>query len=503
MSEFTQAHALLVGVGTYQNMPYANVPITTADAKALNAVLADSAYCGYPTNQINQISDQTATRDGFLAALDNLAKSTTPDSTVFLFYAGHGKCGTDGAYYLTTHDSKLENNRVAAGTGVSEGELIAKLREIPAKRLLLIFNACHSGEINPSLDLDGPVPLESEQPPEKALDAILSTGEGRIIMTACRPNQKSWIGKGTLTIFTQALIEGLKGGSYVGNNNGYISAFSLYEHLYATVKENAEKAGRKQDPMLTVLRGVGPFPVSLYKGASSLGLFDTESPLPKDAATREVDPLRSQRLLNTYIIATAGERGVAAGGNISGGTIITGDGNRIDNSSSVFNQSEQIVYDSQTNIDSNVNTGGGAYIGGNVTAGGDFVGRDKVVGDKISVGNISGGSGIAIGRNASASVNEGVGSVSRSELSILFESIYQAIENSSQPPPIQSVIKQQVQNIETELNKGTQIDIQPISDAFTVIKTMAPDISLTLGAMVASQASLPQEVKEIAATVSR
>lgn len=61
--------------------------------------------------------------------------------------------------------------------------------------------------------------------------------------------------------------------------------------------------------------------------------------------------------------------------------------------------------------------GGDAYIGDRVnTGGGDFVGRDmvtgdkvmgdKVSGDKISVGDVS-GSGIAIGRGASASVTTG------------------------------------------------------------------------------------------------
>lgn len=39
---------------------------------------------------------------------------------------------------------------------------------------------------------------------------------------------------------------------------------------------------------------------------------------------------------------------------------------------------------------------------------GDYVGRDKIGGDKISVGNISGSTGIAIGRGANATVHQGV-----------------------------------------------------------------------------------------------
>lgn len=69
--------------------------------------------------------------------------------------------------------------------------------------------------------------------------------------------------------------------------------------------------------------------------------------------------------------------------------------------------------------DRSINTGGGAYIAGNVKVegGGDFVGRDQniyrdevkgnkiVGGDEITVGDISGSTGVAIGRDAQATIN--------------------------------------------------------------------------------------------------
>ena len=273
MSQFTQGHALLIGVGTYQHMSDVNVPITVKDAQALHQVLGDATLCGYPANQIKLLHDGETTRASLVAALDDLAAATKPESTVVLYYAGHGEYGTDGNYYLTTHDSQRQGAQIVAGTGLSEAELITKLRAIKAKRLLLIFNACHSGAISPNLSIAPPTSLGITAPPEEALDAILSTGEGRIIMTACRPQQKSWVGNGQLTLFTQALIEGLRGQGYVANSNGYISAFGLYEHLYTTVKERAADLGWQQEPEFTVLRGVGPFPIALYRGASSLGIF--------------------------------------------------------------------------------------------------------------------------------------------------------------------------------------------------------------------------------------
>ncbi|MSP12241.1 MAG: hypothetical protein EXR62_04695 [Chloroflexi bacterium] len=195
-----------------------------------------------------------------------------------------------------------------------------------------MFNSCHSGELSPDLALgDQETSFGDASLPESATNALLSAGEGRIIIAASRPEQKSWIGGGKLSIFTQALVDGLSGKGYVSNNNGYISAFGLYEHVYTAVKEAAGKLGKTQEPELTVLKGVGPFPVSLCRGATALGAFDSQEPLPPDTAAREVDQKHSARLFQTKtkIVTASGERAVAIGGNATNSPIITGDNNTV------------------------------------------------------------------------------------------------------------------------------------------------------------------------------
>ncbi len=126
-------------------------------------------------------------------------------------------------------------------------------------------------------------------------------------------------------------------GREVANSGGYISAFNLYVYIYETVLEAVEElVHKKQEPELTVLTGVGPFAVSLFRGASSFGAFNEAEPAPDLPAVRQVKPEKAERLMNNLIGGTVNQR--------------------------------------------NVNTGGGAYIEGNVdTGGGDFVGRDKTV----------------------------------------------------------------------------------------------------------------------------
>src|SRR5688572_7889 len=115
---FSQGHALLIGVGSYEHDPRLNVPATVADAEALNSVILDQGLCGYPAAQVSLLTRAAATRAGILAALDRLAQQTTEDATVLLFYAGHGGYGSDGVYYLTSHDSQVVGGKVVPGTGV-------------------------------------------------------------------------------------------------------------------------------------------------------------------------------------------------------------------------------------------------------------------------------------------------------------------------------------------------------------------------------------------------
>lgn len=362
---FTIAHALLIGIGSYAHASQLDVPITSADANAVAVVLRDPQFCGYPSEQVMLLSDAAASRDGVLAALDALAARAGEGDTVFIFYAGHGEYGDDG-YYLTTYDTQLAGRKVAVGTGVHEAELITKLRSIKAKRLLLIINACHSGEISPVL-APGVEPLTGTPLPPQVSATVLGTGEGRVIISACRENQYAFIGPGPLTLFTQALVDGLQSKG-VSSNHGYISVFDLYIHLYFALDEAVprkvsaavrQRYGEKQEPELTILKGVGPFPVALYRGARTLGDFDASGDPPEGTVVREVNPAYSQAMLRQHQQSIGGNAqvGAAVAGDVHGDVTATQQGDAI-------------------------NTGGG---------------------DTIRTGTIS-GSGIAIGRGARSSV---------------------------------------------------------------------------------------------------
>jgi uncharacterized caspase-like protein len=347
---FQHGHALLIGVGSHTYAPQLDVPISVKDAEELAAILSDEAYCGYPSDQVSILHDSSANREGILDGLAELAGKVKPEDTVTIFYCGHGDYGTDGEYYLVSYDARISKNKVQAGTGVSQAALVDSLRKIPAERVLVIFNACHSGEVSPTLSLDEE--LRSRIVPDSTKDALLSTGSGRIIITACKEEQLSYIGKGEISLFTQAVVNGLRGKGVVPRG-GFISAYDLYlatyEEVKATVSETYQKA---QDPELTVLKGEGPFAVSLFRGAeeTNLGLAEEKIELPEGAAVRPVSEQRSQRM---YQVIT------------QTGGVNFGQGNVIEVGGDVIGEQS-------------IDTGGGAFIGGSVnTGGGTFVGRDQ------------------------------------------------------------------------------------------------------------------------------
>ena len=350
---FTQGHALVVGVGSYRNAPRLDVPIAVADAQEVAETLIDPALCGYPEIQVELLTDQAATRAGILSGLERLAGRAGPGDTAFFFHVGHGDYGTDGAYYLVSHDARIEGSKVAAGSGVNQVELLEALKKVTAGRVLIIFNTCHSAELAPSLSLEPA--FGTQVLPDTTAQALLSTGSGRIILTACKEEQLSYTGRGALSWFTQSLVDALHGQG-VTPRGGAISAFDLYTSVYEAVRRRVlDELGREQDPVLTVLKGVGPFAVALYQGQAGDLSLAREQPVPAAGVVRPVTQEASRQAFQQ----------------------IMGDVIDARESQGFINRPSGPV--TQT-FGSTINTGGGAYVGGNVnTGGGAFVGRDQTV----------------------------------------------------------------------------------------------------------------------------
>jgi len=277
MAPFPRGQALVVGVGSYGD-PRWDAPTATRDAQGAYDTLVDPALGGYGRGQAELLLNAAATREGVLLALRRLADRCATDSVALVSLTCHGAQGEDGLYYLATHGTRFTpppQEQIVKGTGLHIGELARALRDIPARQLLLLVNACFAGHVGAALSSGAIAPDEAERAsglmlPDDSGNELLASGEGRAIITASRADQRSYFQADEQhSYFGQALLDALKG-SAAGATSGYVGLYELYEGLYRQVRDaTLRRLGAPQEPVLTLLQNVGPFPVASYPRASA------------------------------------------------------------------------------------------------------------------------------------------------------------------------------------------------------------------------------------------
>lgn len=272
MTAFNQGYALVVGVNEYHDQRL-NVPTAARDAESLRNTLVDPAQSGYPPGHVELLTGRAATHEEILAALKRLANRAQPDSVVFISFTGHGALGDDNLYYLASSDVRFTGQQqIASKSGVSIVELARALRDIRSRQLLLVVNACFAGNITARAagDVFAPEAPIGAVLPDSAGNEVLASGEGRAIITASRVDQLSHLIKDEQhSYFGQALVDGLRGGVGNGTTSGVIGLFELYEGVYRQVRGAVQqRLNLPQEPVLTLLQGIGPFAVARYPGAA-------------------------------------------------------------------------------------------------------------------------------------------------------------------------------------------------------------------------------------------
>jgi hypothetical protein len=269
MSAFTRGRALIAGVGDYADKQW-NAPTATRDAQSFHRVLISDG--GYGPGQAELLIDADATRDGLLLALRRLADRCGPDSVAVISITSHGATGEDGLYTLATSDARFTpgpDSRIVKGTGLNVADLARALRDIPARQLLLILNACFAGTVGGDFVRQGisPDPALGELLPNVEGDRLLATGEGRAILSAGKPGQRSYFKpEEQHSYFGQALIDALKGSATTAAS-GAVGLYELYDGVYRQVHNaTARRLGLPQDPVLTVIQSAGPFVVASARG---------------------------------------------------------------------------------------------------------------------------------------------------------------------------------------------------------------------------------------------
>jgi hypothetical protein len=225
--------AVVVAASDYQQLPSLPAAVT-ADARAIVSVLTDPGVGAYPRERVSLLAGNDPTRERILDALADLARSTTPEDTVVIYWTGHGGRVADGeetGEYLLPIDCDGGTPELLAATAISGSEVDAALRDIPAERVAVFFDCCHAGGIGWSKAAAAP----AFQPglPTGFYEQVLAS-RGRAIIASSRADELSWILPGAAnSLFTQHLLDGLAGGA--ADDDGIVRIFDLFEYLQPRV----------------------------------------------------------------------------------------------------------------------------------------------------------------------------------------------------------------------------------------------------------------------------
>lgn len=272
---FSNGYALLIGIG-------ADLPVTVKDATALYNLLINPSYAAYSTQQVDLLTETSATRQQILAAFDQLIErvSQNPEATVVVYYSGHGGRieGLDGKseYFLIPYG--FDRSRVV-DTAISGEEFTEKIEAIKARKLVVLLDCCHAAGV-PSLKEAGKTFTKSPVPPD--LLNVLGSGSGRVVVTSSREDEYSYTGN-PYSAFTTCLLEALQGRAIV-NKDGYARILDILIYLFDQVPK---RASGPQHPFVNKVSDLGDnFPLCYYAGGSKFLPGEMPSPESTPAPTR-------------------------------------------------------------------------------------------------------------------------------------------------------------------------------------------------------------------------
>jgi WD40 repeat protein len=204
------AYVLAVGVNSYADHDF-DLKYAVADAEdfAGEWQRQQAKLGAYANTKIIALTNEQATKSNILAALSDLAAKVQPEDAAVIYFAGHGTA-QQNRFYLIPHDLGYEGGRDAIDEAalktilthsVSDVELQDALEGVDAGQLLMVIDACNSGQA-----------LESEEQRRGPMNskglAQLAYEKGMYILTAAQSYQAaqeaSKFGHGFLTF---ALVE--------------------------------------------------------------------------------------------------------------------------------------------------------------------------------------------------------------------------------------------------------------------------------------------------------
>lgn len=233
--ETSRRLGLVVATGRYADPGLRRLRAPARDAAELGDLLADPGIGGF---EVTVLRDATAHR--IRLAVEDFLAERSPDDLVLLYLSCHGLVDLRRRLYFAATDTRKE--RLAA-TGVEAQWVLDQLEDCRARRQVVLLDCCFSGAF-----AHGAKGAESD---DVALgERLLGHGRGRVVLTASRASEYSFEGEPLPgasshgSVFTGALVEGLRSGAADSDGDGWVSVDDAYAYAF----ERVRRQGGRQTP---------------------------------------------------------------------------------------------------------------------------------------------------------------------------------------------------------------------------------------------------------------
>lgn len=223
-------HALLVGVGSYEDRSLSPLPAVRADLDCLKQVLEEPRIGGFEVETVAEPNAHT-----MQAAIGVFLDARTPDDLVLLYVSGHGIwCLDEGQLYFAAGDT---DQALLTATGVSATYVTETLEQCRARRKIVLLDCCFSGAFVQGLRARGTSHGTGDPP----LPSDPVTPHGVYVITASDQRQHAYEGLpldgvAQPSLFTGAVVEGLRTGNADVRRHGAITPDDLWTYVGEQVR---------------------------------------------------------------------------------------------------------------------------------------------------------------------------------------------------------------------------------------------------------------------------
>ncbi|GAB3863747.1 hypothetical protein GCM10029963_73010 [Micromonospora andamanensis] len=250
--------ALIVANQQYDDGRFSELPGAAADARELEAVLGSRTIGEFDVTVVPEAGSRTIRKQ-----IEDFFSTGAKDDLLLLHMSCHGRRDQRNQLYFVSRDT--EDDYLAA-TAVSASFVNEQVDRSRCRRIVLLLDCCYSGTY-----VKG-VRTTRSGSPTVAVGAHF-TGSGMAVITACSSLQFAYDNdlcstrRAQPSVFTSAVVEGLRTGAGDMDGDGFVSV----QDLFAYVRDVVPQRVSDQTPEFSVNRLTGSLYLARSPAAISLG----------------------------------------------------------------------------------------------------------------------------------------------------------------------------------------------------------------------------------------